>query len=54
MITQEVSTKLKVSTKVIETNYFNYLKNILKDIVIEGNVTPVNIDEKICSNELSS
>ena len=54
MITEDVSNKLKVSTKAIETNYFNFLESALKDAIIEGNTTPVVIDEKICTNEISS
>ena len=54
IITQDVSTKLKVSNKAIETNYFNYLESALKDAIIEGNTTPVVIDEKICNNQISS
>jgi len=53
-ITLEVSTKLKVSTKVIETNYFAYLERVLSEADADNKITPVILDEKTCKNELAS
>lgn len=54
-ITKNVSTKLKVSTKAIETNYFAYLNKILDKVQIStGNITPIQIDDKTCDNGLTS
>ncbi len=55
MITKNVSTKLKVSTKAIETNYFNYLNDILSKVEkTQGNMTPIEIETNTCDNSLSS
>ena len=52
-ITQDVSTKLKVSEKAIETNYFTFIGRILSEVEAEDKMTPVEIDERVCYNELS-
>ena len=53
-ITQDVSTKLKVSTKAIETNYYAFIGRMISEANAEDKITPIVIDEKICYNELSS
>ncbi len=52
-ITQDVSTKLKVSEKAIETNYFAFIGRILSEAESEDKMTPVELDERVCYNELS-
>jgi phosphoglycerol transferase MdoB-like AlkP superfamily enzyme len=53
-ITQDVGTKLKVSTQVIESDYFSFIGRVLSNVETENNVTPFEVDEKICDNGLSS
>ena len=53
-ITKNIATRLKVSTKAIETNYFEFIGKTLSKVESANNVTPFVLDEKVCDNTLSS
>ena len=54
-ITQEVATKLKVSNKAIETNYYAYLEEVLSKVEkMPKNYTKLEIENNICENDLPS
>ena len=53
-ITKDVSTKLKVSTQAIESNYFSFIGKVLSDVEADNNITPFEVEERVCDNGLSS